>query len=119
MAQDFERAVAKDSTSDINIGTTARAVIDSNSDDAIVGIRMANVATSQINVDCFVRTAAAGGSDLDVYLIKNAPIPVGSSLQVLDGGAKIVMQNNDILKVQSSVDNTADVWVSAVDDIST
>ena len=43
MAQDFERAVAKDSTSDINIGTTARAVIDSNSDDAIVGIRMANV----------------------------------------------------------------------------
>ena len=41
MAQDFERAVAKDSTSDINIGTTARAVFDSDSDDAIVGIRMA------------------------------------------------------------------------------
>ena len=36
MAQDFERAVAKDSTSDINIGTTARAVFDSDSDDAIV-----------------------------------------------------------------------------------
>ena len=80
MAQDFERAVAKDSSSDINIGTTARAVFDCDSDDAIVGIRMANVITSQITVDCFVRTAAAGGSDLDVYLIKNAPIPSGSSL---------------------------------------
>ena len=57
MAQDFERAVAFDTQlSDINIGTTARAVVDSNSDDAIVGIRMANVATSQINVSCFVRT---------------------------------------------------------------
>ena len=67
MAQDFERAVAKDSTSDINIGTTARAVFDSDSDDAIVGIRMANILTSQITVDCFVRTAAAGGSDLDVF----------------------------------------------------
>ena len=32
MAQDFERAVASDSTSDINIGTTARTVVTSNSD---------------------------------------------------------------------------------------
>ena len=49
MAQDFERAVASDSTSDINIGTTARTVVTSDSDDAIVGIRLANVVTSQIN----------------------------------------------------------------------
>ena len=119
MAQDFERAVAKDSTSDINIGTTARAVIDSNSDDAIVGIRMANVATSQINVDCFVRTAAAGGSDLDVYLIKNAPIPVGSSLELIDGGSKIVLQNGDQLYVKSDTADSLNCYVSFVDAIST
>ena len=104
MAQDFERAVAKDSSSDINIGTTARAVFDCDSDDAIVGIRMANVITSQITVDCFVRTAAAGGSDLDVYLIKNAPIPSGSSLELIDGGSKIVLQNGDQLFVKSNTD---------------
>ena len=114
MAQDFERAVAKDSTSDINIGTTARAVIDSNSDDAIVGIRMANVATSQINVDCFVRTAAAGGSDLDVY-----PIPVGSSLELIDGGSKIVLQTGDELFVKSDTDASLNCYVSFVDAIST
>ena len=67
MAQDFERAVAKDSSSDINIGTTARAVFDCDSNDAIVGIRMANVITSQITVDCFVRTAAAGALAVKLF----------------------------------------------------
>ena len=119
MAQDFERAVAKDSSSDINIGTTARAVFDCDSDDAIVGIRMANVITSQITVDCFVRTAAAGGSDLDVYLIKNAPIPSGSSLELIDGGSKIVLQNGDQLYVKSNTDASLNCYVSFVDAIST
>jgi len=119
MAQDFERAVAKDSSSDINIGTTARAVFDSDSDDAIVGIRMANVLTSQITVDCFVRTAAAGGSDLDVYLIKKAPIASGSSLELIDGGSKIVLQNGDQLFVQSNTDASLNCYVSFVDAIST
>jgi|TARA_B100000700_G_scaffold272365_1_gene315942 hypothetical protein len=119
MAQDFERAVAKDSSSDINIGTTARAVFDCDSDDAIVGIRMANVITSQITVDCFVRTAAAGGSDLDVYLIKNAPIPSGSSLELIDGGSKIVLQNGDQLFVKSNTDASLNCYVSFVDAIST
>ena len=119
MAQDFERAVAKDSSSDINIGTTARAVFDCDSDDAIVGIRMANVITSQITVDCFVRTSAAGGSDLDVYLIKNAPIPSGSSLELIDGGSKIVLQNGDQLFVKSNTDASLNCYVSFVDAIST
>ena len=119
MAQDFERAVAKDSNSDINIGTTARAVFDCDSDDAIVGIRMANVITSQITVDCFVRTAAAGGSDLDVYLIKNAPIPSGSSLELIDGGSKIVLQNGDQLFVKSNTDASLNCYVRFVDAIST
>ena len=55
----------------------------------------------------------------DYYLVKDAPIPVGSALQVLDGGAKVVMQNNDVLKVQSDTASSADVWVSVVDAIST
>tara|TARA_R100000005_G_scaffold28894_1_gene13035 strand:+ start:954 stop:1280 length:327 start_codon:yes stop_codon:yes gene_type:complete len=108
MAQDFERNKAR------NVGTSASSLRTSNGDDAIVGINVANTTTSQITIQVFIND----GSN-DFYIVKNAPIPAGSALQVLDGGAKIVMQNNDILKVQSSADNSADVWVSAVDDIST
>lgn len=53
------------------------------------------------------------------YIIKNAPIPSGSSLQVLDGGAKMVVQSGDRLFVQSDTATSLDAWVSVVDAIST
>ena len=117
MAQDFERAVAKDANDDIDIGTTARTVVTSNSDDAIVGIRLANVITSQIKVSVFVNTNASG-QDMDVYLIKNGPIPAGSSLELIDGGSKIVLQTGDELKVNSDTDASLNCYVSFVDAIS-
>ncbi len=52
------------------------------------------------------------------YLIKDAPIPSGSALQLLDGGAKLVAQNGDRLFFQSSTLTSLDVWVSRVDAIS-
>ena len=55
----------------------------------------------------------------DIHLIKDAPIPAGSALQILDGGAKVVMQSGDALKVKSNTASSADVWVSVVDAIST
>ena len=52
------------------------------------------------------------------YLIKEASIPSGSALQILDGGAKVVVQSGDRLFFQSNVTGSLDVWVSAVDAIS-
>tara|TARA_R100001163_G_C5002994_1_gene151476 strand:+ start:99 stop:776 length:678 start_codon:yes stop_codon:yes gene_type:complete len=53
------------------------------------------------------------------FIIKDAPIPAGSSLQVLDGGAKMVVQNGDRLFVKSDTASSLDAWVSVVDAIST
>ena len=108
MAQDFERNIAR------NVGTSASTLRTANSDDALVGINVANTTTRQINVDVFIND----GSN-DYYIVKTAPIPAGSALQLLDGGAKIVMQSSDVLKVQSDTASSADVWVSVVDSIST
>ena len=108
MAQDFEINIAR------NVGTSASTLRTANSDDALVGINVANTTTSQINVDVFIND----GSN-DYYIVKTAPIPAGSALQLLDGGAKIVMQSSDVLKVQSDTASSADVWVSVVDSIST
>ena len=108
MAQDFERNIAR------NIGTSASTLRTANSDDAVVGINIANVHTSQILVDVYVTSSSA-----DYYLVKDAPIPTGSSLQVLDGGAKIVLQSGDALKIVSNTASSCDAWVSVVDAIST
>ena len=111
MAQDFERTITKDIDASLaDIRTT------SNSDDAIVGIRLANTTTSQIEVD----VAITDGSDnVTAYIIKNAPIPAGSSLELIDGGSKIVLQSGDKLRAKSNATNSLDVVVSAVDAIST
>ena len=108
MAQDFERYIQR------NVGTSPATVHTSNSDDAIISIRCANTTTSTINVDVFIND----GSN-DYYLIKNAPIVPGGSLELIDGGSKIVMQNNDILKAKSDTASSLDVWASFVDAIST
>ena len=54
----------------------------------------------------------------DYYLIKSAPIQSGGTLQIIDGGAKYVIQSADVIKVVSNTASSCDVWVSAVDAIS-
>ena len=107
MAQDFTRYKNR------QVGTVPASVFTANSNDALVGISLANITSSDITCDVYIND----GSN-DFYLVKTAPIPVGSELQLLDGGAKVVMLNNDILKVVSSAASSLDVWVSAVDAIS-
>ena len=108
MAQNFRRFKFN------NVGTTAETIYTADSNDTIVGISVANVASSTINVSVFI---TSGGND--IHLIKDTPIVQGSALQIIDGGARFVMQNTDALKVISDTASSADVWVSAVDDIST
>ena len=88
MAQDFTRY--KNSS----IGTSATTVFTSNSNDTIVGISIANITTSLVYASAYINDGST-----NFYLVKNAPIPAGSALQVLDGGAKVVVQSGDMLKV--------------------
>jgi hypothetical protein len=107
MAQNFRRYATK------NVGTSAGTVFTADTYDTVVGINISNTTASSINASVYITS-----SSVDYYLIKNAPIPAGSSLQVLDGGAKFVVQSGDALKVVSDTATSLDVWVSAVDDIS-
>ena len=111
MAQDFERTLTQNIDASL---VDIRA--ESNSDDAIVGIRLANIITSQIEVDVAITNSS---NVVQAYIIKNAPIPAGSSLELIDGGSKIVVQSGDKLRAKSNATDSLDVVVSAVDAIST
>ena len=108
MAQDFERYIQR------NVGTSAATIHTSNSDDAIISIRCANTTTSTINVDVVINDGTN-----DHYIIKNCPIVSGGSLELIDGGSRIVMKNADILKAKSDTASSLDVWASFIDAIST
>ena len=107
MAQNFRRFTSND------VGVAAATLFTANSYDTVVGISVANVTASAVTASVYIND----GSN-DIYLVKDAPIPSGSALQVLDGGAKVVVQSGDALKVVSSAASSLDVWISTVDDIS-
>ena len=118
MAQDFTRAVAFDSSGDVAIGTTVRTIMTSDSDDAIIGIRLTNIhASAAITADVYINSSASG-SNADSYLAKAVPIPFATSLELIDGGSKIVMKSGDVLKANCGTANSLNVWVSYVDAIS-
>ena len=108
MAQNFRRYTSND------IGTAAATLFTADSYDTVVGISVANITVSAVTASVYIND----GSN-DIYLVKDAPIPAGSALQVLDGGAKFVVQSGDALKVISDTASSLDVWVSTVDAIST
>jgi len=111
MAQDFKRF------GDQDVGTSAATIHTSNSNDAIISIRLANTTTSTINAEVFITSSVTGGSQ-DHYIIKNAPIVSGGSLELIDGGSKLVIQSGDIVKAKSDTASSLSVWMSTVDAIS-
>ena len=108
MAQDFRRLTKR------NIGSGGITVHTFTTGyHAIVGIRCANTNVSaSTNLSVYITD---GG--VDYYLIKSAPIASGSSLELIDGGAKIIVESGDVLKITSTEDYV-DSWVSYIDTIS-
>ena len=111
MAQDFERNFASSISNNSGSPTT---LVTSNSDDAIVSIRLVNKHSAAITGSVII---SSGGTDF--FVIKDAPIPVGGSLELIDSGSKIVIQNADVLKAYANTASACDVLVSFVDAIST
>ena len=108
MAQDFESNGAQITNSNTTIFT-------SNSNDAVVGLRLANILTTAVTVSVFV---SEGGSTTR-YLVKDLSIPPASSVELIQGGAKVVLQSGDVLKGIAGTASSIDVWCSVVDQIST
>jgi len=48
-------------------------------------------------------------------LVKAAPVPVGSSLVVVGGDQKVVMETDDALTITSSAATSADVALSILE----
>ena len=112
MAQNFRNSLTRNTgTSPVDI--LPEALVDSY--DAVVGVRLVNVhASSSISVDVYIVRSAT-----NYYLIKSSPIPVVGSLELIDGGAKFVLHDNDKIVAVSDTASSLDAIVSYVDAIST
>lgn len=89
-----------------SVGTTpvTTYTVPSATTSVTIGLNIANTTASQITVD----VQAAG-----VYVVKDAPIPAGSALSVLDG--KIILEATDTVVVTSDTASSADVILSVLE----
>ena len=84
----------------------------------VLGIMLGNTTTSQVTATVTLssntsnRAGANNEDNEDVELITNAPIPVGSSLELLAGN-KVVMEATDVLKLTAS--GATDITVSIME----
>ena len=78
------------------------------------GAVLANILASQIKVDVKIVTASSAGENADdVYLVKDLPIPNGSSFELIEG--KVVLETGDIVKVESDTASSLDVALSVLE----
>jgi len=122
MANDFKRFAKP------NVGTSTGASADavytvpagsgsSALESIVIGITLANKHTTGITASVFLDNE--DGTN-DVYIVKNATIPAGSSLEVMSGN-KLVVQNDgsnaDVLRVESSRASSLDATITVLEDV--
>ena len=107
MAQDFRNTLNR------VIGTGDTTILTAGDYDAVIGIRCCNVLTTTIKVDVKI---AKGGADY--FLAKGVVIPPNSAIELIQGGAKIVLKNGDTLSAVSNTASSVDIVTSYIDTIS-
>ena len=92
-------AVSSTNTNVVTAGGSATLVL--------LSCLVSNKTASSAQVDVFLVT----NSGDDVFLIKNAPVPAGASLEIISG-SKIIMESSDVLRVRSGTATALDAAVS-------
>jgi hypothetical protein len=122
MANDFKRFTKPDVGTSTGASSDAVYTVPAGSgssalESIVIGITLANKAATGITADVFLDNY--DGSN-DVYIVKGASIPAGSSLEIMAGN-KIVVQNNgttgDVIRVSSSASSSLDATVTVLEDV--
>ena len=95
-----------------NVGLTTSNVyvVPSSTTTVVIGVTLANTSGSGINVAIGITRASTD----DVSVMKNVPIPQGSSLEFMQGN-KVVLEATDSLTAYSDVNNTLDVALTIME----
>jgi hypothetical protein len=77
----------------------------------IIGLTISNIKGASITADAQIVTASSSGENADdVYIVKDVPLPAGSSIEVMSGN-KIILEAGDIVKASGSNASGADADV--------
>ena len=122
MANDFKRFTKPDVGTSTGASADAVYTVPAGAgstalESIVIGITLANKHTAGITASVFLDNE--DGSN-DVYIVKGASIPAGSSLEVMAGN-KLVVQNDgsnaDVLRVSCGTASSLDATISVLEDV--
>ena len=81
----------------------------------IVGMSISNTSANSITTDVTIVSTTSDnrrtGANETVHLVKSAPVPSGSSLEIMSGN-KIVLETGDKIQALASTTGVADILIS-------
>jgi hypothetical protein len=96
---------------DTSSGKATLYTCPANTETTIIGLNIANI----LSVSITVTVELLDGGSTITHIVKDAIVPVGSSLVAVGGPQKIVMNATDILKVYGSQANCCDAVLSVLE----
>ena len=122
MANDFKRFAKPDVGTGTGASATTVYTVPAGAgstalETIVIGITLSNKTAAGVTASVFLDNY--DGTN-DVYIVKDATIPAGSSLEVMSGN-KIVLMNDgstgDLLKVSASSATSVDATVTVLEDV--
>ena len=108
MANTFKIDTKSSCVNDAHTSTNANVLSAGGSGTLVLlSILVSNKTGASADVDVFLVTNTGD----DVFLLRNAPIPAGSSLELISG-SKVIMESCDVLRVRTDTASAIDVAVS-------
>ena len=94
----------------VGVTTTAVYVAPGSTTTVVISITASNISGNNINVGIGITRASAD----DIHLMKNVPIPQGSSFEFMQGN-KIVLETTDTITAKSDVNHSLDVALTIME----
>ena len=108
MANTFKSDTKVNVVTDAVTSTNATVVTAGGSSTLVLlSILLSNTSAASQDVD----VALIKNSGDNTHLIKNAPVPAGSSLEII-AGSKIIMESNDVLRINAGTASALDASIS-------
>ena len=122
MANTFIRKTSKGiGTSYFQVGAnsagasqTGAYTVGSSTQTTVIGLSVSNVTSSAVDIDVALSATMANTTN-DVSICTTIPIPSGSTIVLVGGDQKVVMEENDLIKVKSSASASLDVVMSMLE----
>lgn len=92
-------AVSNSTTNVLTAGASATLIV--------LSVLVSNKTGTSANADVYLVTNTGD----DVYLIRNAPVPAGSSLELISGN-KVILESSDVLRARSDTATALDIAIS-------